>query len=165
MNVVARIALLLTLVVVPAVVYATSAGLPARVATHFIAGGAANGFMPRDAYVTFILGFSTLLPAALVALLAFVPQAAVAFIKVPLRAHWLAPGRRPATMAWARAHACWFGVLLALFLLGVHLLTVQANTLTPPRLAEPTMFVLLGGFLAGLALWVATGTRHFRRAP
>jgi uncharacterized membrane protein len=161
MNVVPRLAFLLVMVLVPAVVYATSGALPARVATHFGPGGGANGFMTREGYLVFMLCFSTVLPLVLVGLIGFVPGVAASQIKGELRRYWLAQERRQRTLAWLGSHACWFGVLLALFLLALHLLTVQANALSPPRLSEPAFFALLGVFLAGLGAWIAILARHF----
>jgi len=162
MNTLPRLILALTLVVVAALVYATTAGLPPRVATHFAAGGAANGFMPRDTYVAFMLCLTTLLPLGVVALVGFVPGVAASNIKGPQRAYWLAPERRQATLAWIGNHACWLGVLLALFLLAMHLLTVQANGVSPPRLAEATFFPVLAAFLVGIVVWIARLMAHFR---
>ena len=53
-----------------AFIVATSGNLPERVASHFARGGLANGWMPREAYVSFILGAAVLVPFVLVALLA-----------------------------------------------------------------------------------------------
>jgi len=162
MNALPRLVLALTLVVVAALVYATTAGLPSRMATHFAAGGAANGFMARDSYLVFMLCLTTLLPLVLVALVGFVPSVAAANIKGPQRAYWLAPERRADSLAWIGSHACWLGVLLALFLFAMHLLTVQANRVYPPRFAEVVFFPVLAAFVAGMAVWVARLYFRFR---
>jgi hypothetical protein len=161
-NVIPRLFLALTIVLVPAVVYATTAGLPPRIATHFGNGGVANGFMSHDGYLLFMLCFTTLLPLAVVGLVGFVPGIAASSIKGPARDFWLAHDRRHQSLAWIGNHACWLGVLLSLFLLGMHLLTVQANELVPPRLSEASFFPLLGAFVAGMGLWVAVLVMHFR---
>lgn len=162
MNALPRLVLVLTLVLVPALVYATTAGLPPRIATHFAAGGAANGFMTRDGYLVFMLCLTTLLPLAVVALVGFVPSVAASNLKGPQRAYWMAPERRAASLAWIGNHACWMGVLLALFLFAMHLLTVQANGLSPPRLAEAAFFPVLAAFVIGIVLWIARLVSRFR---
>lgn len=163
MNALPRLVFALTLVVVAALVYATTASLPPRIATHFAAGGAANGFMSRDVYVLFMLGLTTLLPLVLVLLIGFVPGIAASNIKGPQRDYWLAPERRQATLAWIGNHVCWLGVLIALFLFAMHLLTVQANGVTPPRLAEAVFFPVLAAFVVGIIVWIARLMSHFRR--
>lgn len=162
MNTLPRLVFALTLIIVPALVYATTAGLPPRVATHFAAGGAANGFMTRDGYLLFMLCLGTLLPLGVVALVGFVPGVAAGSIKGPQRAYWLAPERRRAALAWIADHACWLGVLLSLFLFAMHLLTVQANGVTPPRLTAAAFVPVLAAFLASLGLWVARLALRFR---
>ena len=68
-------------------------------------------------------------------------------------------------MAGSTAHACWLGIVLSLFLAGIHLLTVaRERARTPPRLRRDAFFVLLGGFLALLAGWMVAMALRFRRA-
>jgi len=52
-----------------AFIVSTSGDLPERVASHFGRDGQANGWMPREMYVRFILGAAVLVPLILVALL------------------------------------------------------------------------------------------------
>lgn len=164
MNVIPRLLFVLALVLVPVVVWTTSADLPARVASHFGNGGLANGWMPRDGYLALMLGLTTLLPLLVVAMTGFIPRIAVSQIKLPDRGHWLSPARRGETLAWLASHACWLGLVLMLFLGGIHVLTVQANLRVPPRLSEPHFFTLLGAFVVLLVLWIVALGLRFRRA-
>ncbi len=164
MNLIPRLLFVLALVVVPVLVWTTTAGLPARVATHFGNGGVPNGWMSRDAYVALMLGLTTLVPLFVVALTGFVPRIALSQIRIANREHWLSPARRDETLAWLGSHACWLGLVLMAFLGGMHLLTVQANARVPIRLSEPHIFTLMGGFVALLVLWIAAMAVHFRRA-
>ncbi|MFO1314750.1 MAG: DUF1648 domain-containing protein [Burkholderiales bacterium] len=159
-----RLLFVLALVVVPVLVYTTSADLPSRVASHFGNGGAANGWMSRDGYVVLMLALTTLVPLFVVALTGFIPRIAASQIKIADRDHWLSPARQSETLAWLASHACWLGLVLMLFLGGIHVLTVQANARVPARLAEPHFFVLLGLFLALLVAWIAGLAVRFRRA-
>lgn len=159
-----RLLFLLVLIVVPVVVYATSSSLPARVATHFGPGGVANGFMSHGGYLAFMLAMSTLLPLFVVAMTGFVPRVAISQIKIANREHWLSPARREETLEWLMGHACLLGIVISLFLAGIHLLTVRANALSPARLDETLFFVLLGAFLVLLAAWMVAMALRFRRA-
>ncbi len=163
MAIVARMLFVLVLVVAPVVVFATTAGLPERVASHFGPGGAANGYMPRDAYLMLMLALTTLLPVFVVATTGFIPGVALSRIKAGARDYWLAPVRRAETLAWLANSACWLGIVLTMFLTGVHLFVVQAHATQPPRLPEPAFFVLLGTFLALTLLWVVRITLRFRK--
>jgi uncharacterized membrane protein len=159
-----RLLFLLVLIVGPVVVFATSAGLPQRVATHFGPGGVANGFMSHGGYVAFIVAMTTALPLFVVAMTGFIPRIATSQIKIANREHWLSPARRAETLGWLMSHACWLGIVISLFLLGIHLLTVRANALSPARLDEPLFFMLLAAFLVLLVAWIAAMALRFRRA-
>jgi len=163
MSVVTRMLFALSVIVAPIVVWTTSAPLPARVASHFARGGYANGFMAHDAYVLFMLAMTTLLPLAVVASIGFIPRIATSRRSMRHREHWLAPQRRAATMATLATWACAFGVLLVSFLTAIHFLTVAANARTPPQLDESVFFVVLGGFVALLAAWIACMVIRFGR--
>lgn len=163
MSIIPRLLFALALVVVPALVYATSAGLPEQVATHFGLGGVPNGWMPRTGYVAFILAFTTLLPLVVVATSGLVPSLTMSSRMVGNRDYWLAPPRREATLGFLASHACWMGIVLTLFLGGVHLLVVQANARTPPQLAQAPLFVLLAALLVAIALWVIALKLRFRQ--
>ena len=162
MAIIPRLLFVLAVVIAPIVVYATSAVLPAKVASHFGLGGLANGWMPRDVYVAVMVALTLLLPLLVTLTTGFIPSLAFSKLKAPAREYWNAPQRRPETLAWLKAHSCWLGILLALFLCGVHLLLVQANARTPPRLDEPQFFVLMAIFVVLLVVWLVRLTLRFR---
>src|SRR5258708_39905629 len=75
---------------------ATSGTLPEQVASHFASGGAANGWMSREAYVLIVLAMATLLPLFIVAMMARLPRMNPRRIRLPHRDYWLPPERRGA---------------------------------------------------------------------
>ena len=164
MTMLPRLLFVLLLIVAPVVVWATSAELPDRVASHFGLGGLANGWMSRDGYLVFILAFTVLLPAFVVLMAGVLPQAFNSRARIPNREYWLAPQRRAETLSAMAPQACWLGCLLVVFLVAIHLLVVAANGVTPARLPEPTFFAVLGGFVALLLLWMFALWARFRSA-
>lgn len=76
-----------------AFIAATSGALPQRVATHFGAGGAANGWMPRNGCTWTMLVVRTVLPLLLFGALRQLPMCAERYVNLPHRDYWLAPGR------------------------------------------------------------------------
>jgi hypothetical protein len=141
----------------------TADWLPLRVASHFGAGGLANGFMAREVYLAFTIGM-VVLPPALVGLgialaLRYFPQ----FLNLPNRDYWLAPERRGETEAYLTAHTAWLAALIALFALGVHLLVINANRSLPPQLETGPFVALLLGFAIVLVAWIGVLARRFRR--
>jgi hypothetical protein len=146
-----------------AFIVATSGSLPERVASHFARGGQANGWMPREAYVSFILGAAVVVPFVLVALLAWLPHAFPRAVNLPNRAYWLAEERRDATLASLSAFAWTFGALLVLLIAGLHWAVVEANASRPPVLAESAVDALLAGFGLSIGVWILAWYLRFRR--
>ena len=148
-----------------AYVVATAPGLPERVATHFGGSGAADGWMTRAGYVRFILLFVVVLPSLLVAAIGLLPRLFPQWVNLPNRAYWLAPERGDDSIDFLLAHACWFGVLMVLFIAAIHCLLLQANAASPPRLPTAPFVAVLAGFVAGLGVWMAMLYRRFRSYP
>jgi uncharacterized membrane protein len=143
-------------------VMSTTALLPERVASHFGAGGQANGYMTRDGYRWFMFFFTVGFPLLLVLAIAGLPRLIPQYTNIPHREYWLAPERRAQAFDFLTTHALWFGILLVLFMCAVHWLVVQANTQRPPQLANGPFLLSLGLFLAALVVWIITLTRQFR---
>ena len=143
----------------------TSLSLPATVASHFAASGAANGFMPRAFYVRFMLAFNVVLPLALV----YLPNLALrnprARINLPHREYWLAPERRAETVGYLCAHSFRMGSGLVVFLAYVHSLVVRANAQVPPGLSSSWFLGGLGVFAACALVWFAMLFARFRTMP
>jgi hypothetical protein len=144
-------------------VWASGVGMPDVVAAHFAAGGAANGYMPRTAYVLFMLFFVIALPVLMVFITWRSLERPGARINLPNRDYWLAPERRAQTITAIRAGVLQFSEMLLGFLCYAHWLVVRANRVQPVRLDE-TWF--LGGllvFFAAVVLWALSFLRTFRR--
>ncbi len=160
-----RIALALfvaTLVACAAYIVDTSSELPARVASHFGAGGGANGWMPHDAYLLFMLGLCVLMPGAVVLILTLVPRAIPKRANIPNREYWLSESRRDQTRVTLTSFGCVLGSLLSLFIAGVHFILIRANEVSPAHLPGPLFVATLVAFLAALALWVVALQVRFR---
>lgn len=155
--------LFLTLALGIVFVLATDVLLPPIVASHFVAGGAANGFMPRSSY----LRFTIVLLAGLPLLIAFLSSLATLlpsrFINLPNREYWLAPEREDETLSYIRKQGYHFGELLVIFLCFIHWLVIRANSHNPPLFPESLFFIGLATFLVGLVALLARFVSHFRR--
>lgn len=158
-----RVAFVVLLIAVSATIVGTAAGLPDQVATHFGSGGVANGFMSRNGYIAFMLGFTVVLPLVVVAMTGLVPGIARCGRNIPHYDYWFAPMRRVASGARLLSHACLLGCWMVLFFGAVHAVLLDANASTPARLHEPMFFVLLTVFLVGLGVWMLVMRRMFAR--
>lgn len=143
----------------------TAGMLPPRVATHFAAGGAANGWMPRGGYVAFAVLFQLLLPLGLYFGVGWMPVRYDRFTNLPHRDYWLAPERRAETAAWLRGLGAAVGCAAALLAIGLHAAILDANTHQPPRLHEPTFIAGMVVFVGAVLAAVIVMHRKFHRVP
>ena len=162
MTVLARTLFVLLLVISATVIIATTSQLPAQVASHFGAGGAANGAMTRSGYLLFMLAFAVGVPLLVVLSMAVLPRLFGNAINIPNRDYWLAPARREATLRYITAHACWLGSLLTVFIGAIHLLLLEANATHPPHLPGAPFWTVLALFLVAMAFWSITLMLRFR---
>ncbi len=164
MGTIARLLFGLTVIVTPIVAWVTGSALPERVATHFGHGGYANGWMSRDGYVALIVALTSVVPLLVAGVTAFMPGLTLARLAAKRRDYWLAPERRAASVEALRTYGCVMGIVIALFIAGMHALTVQANSRTPPQLDESAalglviVLMILGVAFAGALML------RFRRA-
>ena len=76
-------------------------------------------------------------------------------INMPNRDHWLAPERRGATIAYITKWFTIFPLMISLVMAAVHWLVVQANTTSPPHIAEGSIMLILAATLATTLVWLA----------
>ena len=155
--------LLVSLAAAALFVWKTSERLPAVVATHFGAGGEPNGYMTHAVYLRFMLAFVVLLPWLVNFALERILSSPNARINLPNREHWLSEAQRAQSVAFLLRHMRYFGLLLVIFLCGVHWLVVRANALVPPSLDRTRFSIFLGAYLLALVVWIIALRRRFRR--
>lgn len=137
--------------------------LPARVASHFTEAGQPDGWMTRGSYlsITSIQGIGMpLLMLAILYAARFAPNWAVS---IPNKRYYLQPGTRTRTFNLLLQHGFWLASLMLLLTGTLHVMTIIANRSAPVRLPGPAFFVVMGGFLLGVAVWVVALYRMFRR--
>jgi serine/threonine-protein kinase len=139
----------------------SSAELPDRVATHFGFGGEPDGWMSRQAAVTFTGVMGIGLPFLLIALAWLIRVLPPSLINIPRREYWLAPERRPYATALLFRHMLWLACLVVCFMGGIHYTLVRANQTVPPHMPNSLIWPMLAGFLAAMAVWIITLLRAF----
>jgi uncharacterized membrane protein len=113
--------------------------LPDQVATHFGAGGRANGWHSHADFIKIVI-VCIAIPAAIFLsgdLLARMPD-----IKIPNKSYWLAPGRRDGTLAFVRSWIRWLAVLILGLLTLVIDMGLRANLTAPPHFPDYAPWVL-----------------------
>jgi hypothetical protein len=142
-------------------IWLTGGALPPIVASHFAAGGVANGFMSRGAYVGVMLGVTLVAPLLIALSGQLVSVLPTRLINLPNRQYWLAPQRRAATVASLSRLSTYFAAALVVFLCFLHWLVIRANESPVPRLEPMPMFVGLALFLAVTVVWLVVLLRRF----
>jgi uncharacterized membrane protein len=141
----------------------SSANLPDNVAVHFNAKNDADAWVSRDQYRVLILLALIGLPVFLVWVMAWLPRLTGGKGQIPDHEYWFASERRVATEQFLFAHACWLGAITVATIYGIHVALQRANAVTPATLAIDQLSTMLLIFICGLAWWIASFLRHFRR--
>jgi uncharacterized membrane protein len=158
------VALLAALFAVAGVLlYLTSDGLPAQVASHFDAAGHANGYMPRSSYLLFMALVTFGVPLLIVEVTIVLPRFVPRLVRIPARDYWLAQERRTETLASIATSGVLTACLLTGFMIGVHLLVVEANKRAPPKIDSELLWVLIILLAVGILAWQLFRWRRFRR--
>ena len=134
--------------------------LPARVASHFDATGAANGWMSPSGLFGFhaaLLGILLLVFTVLPRLVRYLPAAS---INLPNRDYWLAPERRETTLGRIEDWTAALGLAAITVIALLEELVVRANL--PGGDGRLPMLPLVG-LLVGLLAVVGAGTVRFVR--
>jgi uncharacterized membrane protein len=140
--------------------------LPERVASHFDAGGIPTGWMPRTGFLALQAGILALMVLVFVLLPRTVAWLPVGLVNLPHRDHWLAPERRPETMATIEV---WMGALGLLVVVSIAIfeeLAVQANLPGGTgRLSMIPFWATLFAVLAAATAWTVRFGRLWRVRP
>jgi uncharacterized membrane protein len=148
-----------------AFIWWSSLSLPARIASHFGPSGRANGFMPRESYICFMVALVVVLPIFVVYLPSWLIARAGNNINLPNKQYWLAAERREETLDFLRLSMFRLGYLLVAFLSYVHWLVVRANAVVPQSLETSWMVGGLAFLFASMFAVVLALLRHFGRIP
>ena len=121
--------------------------MPERMASHFAASGAPNGWMTKEQF--FIVYAITFLPAIFLefwmgARISRMPDTR---INLPNKQYWLAPERRAETLAYFETFFAWYGCALLLLLVFVFGLAMRANLNPKPQLPTASTLTAIGAFV------------------
>jgi hypothetical protein len=148
-----------------AFVWWTSGSLPDVVASHFVADGAASGFMPRGPFVASMLALVVVVPVLVHSLGWLTARIPPPFVNLPNRQYWLAPERREGTLASLGRFGVWAGYATLAMLCTLHWFVVQANVRRPPHLEQAPLIALIAFYFVALFIGVVVVLGRFFRAP
>jgi uncharacterized membrane protein len=146
-------------------IVATSPTLPPTVATHFAAGGRANGWMTREGYTLFALVFAIALPWLLYAGSALLPARWPGVVNLPHRDYWLAPPRRAQALAVLQRYGAIVAGAMMVLSAAMHGAILDANRRTPAQLHEPAFIAVVAVFAVTVIVASIGMYRRFKRVP
>ena len=136
--------------------------LPAKVASHFGASGAPNGWMPKGPLVwtnIIVVAILTLLFLSTASSLHRYPDSR---INLPNKSYWLAPQRREETFAAITDYVLWFGSATFLLLLDIFHQVFRFNLGRATALEHPLRS--LAAYAAFAVGWTICFLRKFAKA-
>jgi uncharacterized membrane protein len=160
----ALLVLVLLLAVVAAQIGYYAPRLPAKVASHFTASGAPDGWAPRSEFLEFyvIILLVTIVPFVLLPpILRHIPDS---LINLPRKDYWLAPEQREETFRTLGSRMLWFGNATLMLVSHVMGVTLAANLTPHPRLGDAALWALVA-YLAFTVVWLVSLLRYFYRKP
>lgn len=146
-------------------VWWSSGALPEVVASHFGAGGVADGFMPRVRYVGFMLALVLALPPLIFFTGPLASRLPMRYVNLPNKQYWLAPERRQATLESLSKFGAWAAYATLGVLCLAHWFVVQANLEHPPRLEQAPLVGAVAVFFLALFGGMIVVLRRFFRVP
>ena len=137
--------------------------LPDQVASHFSAGGLPNGYSSKESFLTAfctVLGSVFVVTGGLASCLRFIPSS---MINIPHSGYWLAPERRPATIAVLSGVLLWGGAVTQLFVGATIVWTVRFNLGEDVAWPVAVLWTMLGGYIATMLVGVVWLFKRFAR--
>jgi len=132
--------------------------LPDRIATHFGASGAADGWGTREGYLALDIALSAALVLGLPMLAGLLARGSGAGINIPHKDYWLRPENRERFRARLSVDMLFFGGATGLLLSWVDVELVRANALAVPALGNsiviPTVIFVVA--MLAYSVWMVT---------
>ena len=136
--------------------------LPDRVASHFGAGGEADGWTSKRNFTVLLGAVQMLMVSTFLGIIFLLEKAPASLINIPNREYWLAPPQRQQTLAILTSRLLWMGnATLAFLIFTVHR-AIDANLNPPASLGADFSMAMLIYILVILTLTIEIALR-FRR--
>ncbi|MEZ0224038.1 MAG: DUF1648 domain-containing protein [Alphaproteobacteria bacterium] len=137
--------------------------LPETMATHFGAGGVPNGYMRKEGFIVFYLGFMFFLPGLLMAVSVLIEKLPGSLINIPNKKYWMAASRQAETVKSLARGIRMLGLMTGLFLIAIDQLVINANLVKPPVLDERGTWLFLFAFVFAIISFLLWITIRFRK--
>jgi len=137
--------------------------LPAVIASHFNAAGAANSWQPKGVFVGLMCFVYALLASMYLLLPQLIMSMPASLINLPNKTYWLAPERRLLTAHMVGDEIAWLGVAIFGFIIFVSQLAINANLPGANAQLGPAMWWFVAIFVVISVIWTVRFYRTFSR--
>ncbi len=127
--------------------------MPDNVAQHFGGSGVPDSIVSKTTYLIFMIVFCVGVPAFMYFAIGVLPRKFPKLTNIPNRDYWLAEDRIDTTLETMKRQGITLIVFTQLFMLGVHLCLIEANSRNPVRLNENLFWILMAVFIVGILFW------------
>lgn len=139
--------------------------IPERLATHFDGGGLPNGWMTRTQHLIFMTLFGFGVPALVIGVCYSIRFFPSSLLNVPNASYWRSQEHYPEACQMLFAHSLWFAALLLIWSTLLNHQIMEANRVFPPHLETASVWMLIGFFVVGIALWSISLMLRFAKIP
>ncbi len=136
--------------------------LPEKIATHFDINDTPNGWMTRDGFAQFYIGFLAFTAGVFLGtagLVAKLPK----LVNIPNKNYWMAPERQAASISGLRRAMTCLGAFIGLGIIAVHHLVIATCLKDKPVLDNSAFFVCVGALIAGILGFTLWSYLRFRK--
>ena len=126
--------------------------LPERVASHFGASGAADGWSSRTDYLVLNVIITALIVIGFPAIGLLATRGSGTALSIPHKEYWLRPENRAELSRRLTSDLAFFAAITTLLLAWIDVLVVRANQSQVPSLGASS-WVALGAYLAVVLIW------------
>jgi len=139
--------------------------LPARIASHFDANGAADGWSSKSSFLFLMVTVGIGIPSLLSALLYAVRFLPAKFLNVPNPEYWRKPENYRKACDFLLVSSWWFGSAFLLWQTAFSRMIVAANQVSPPHLDSSRVVLLSVPLLLFSLGWAALIVLRFSKIP
>jgi uncharacterized membrane protein len=136
--------------------------MPDRIASHFDSAGNVDGWSSRSEFAILMTALHVMLVLVFGSLQSLLRRAPDSLINLPHKTWWLAPERREETKAWASNQLAWMGAMTQVLMMGITRISLCVSGGDGNAVPTWALWLLLGGFLLGTAVWLARFYLRFR---
>jgi hypothetical protein len=137
--------------------------LPEKMATHFGVDGQPNGWMSKDQFAFFYIGFLIVVSGAFAVTGALATKLPDRMFRIPNKSYWFAPERAEETRKGLGRDLTFIGLFIGAFLIGIHHSLIDMALKDVQKLDTTLLLAWVGFLFTGMGLFIIRQFLRFRK--